>query len=252
LFEEHPYIKVGSSLHESIPESDDSTKPTIQSDHRLLSFEPLPYRHTPLDQYGGPAELEVIAQIHGRFFLSEIPTRAGDNIIMQPEITCYRRNLFQISGSVTCPSGPLSIITSYGESMSIVSHDITISATESVDGRVIRLIAIPWKTPPANSPDLPSGQEHEPAAIPIESLGNQDTNNETVSQQLSWRRLQFRVATANNGRRKELQQHFVLHLKVISTLADKSKVCTGESATAPIVVRGRSPRNPEERCFDGV
>ncbi|OBT75051.1 hypothetical protein VF21_06528 [Pseudogymnoascus sp. 05NY08] len=247
-FEEHSYANVASSLHESIPEFDDSTKPTIQSDHRLLSFEPLlPHGHTVLDQYGAPAKLEVVAQIHGMFFLSEIATHAGDNIIMQPELTCYRRNLFQISGSVTCPAGPLSVVTGHGESMSIVSHEITVSATESVDGHVIRLIVIPWKTPPANSPDLPSGQEQEPAAISIDSLGNEDKNNEMVSQQIAWRRLQFRVATANNGRRKELQQHFVLRLKLISTLADGSRVCTVELATAPIVVRGRSPRNFQAR-----
>ena len=54
-------------------------------------------------------------------------------------------------------------------------------------------------------------------------------------------------ATANNGRRKELQQHFVLHLKVHGTLADNSKVVLSEATTAPIVVRGRSPRNFQAR-----
>ena len=54
-------------------------------------------------------------------------------------------------------------------------------------------------------------------------------------------------ATANNGRRKELQQHFVLHLKVFGTLPDNSKVVLTESITAPIVVRGRSPRNFQAR-----
>lgn len=54
-------------------------------------------------------------------------------------------------------------------------------------------------------------------------------------------------ATANNGRRKELQQHFVLHLKVMGTLANGSKVVLTESTTAPIVVRGRSPRNFQAR-----
>ena len=200
-----------------------------------------------MDQYGGPAKLDVVAQIHGMLILSEIATHTSENIIMQPELTCYRRNLFQISGSIICPAGPLSVVTSHGEPMSIVSHEITVSATESVGGNIIRLIAIPWKTPPANSPDLPSSQEQEPSAIPIDSLGNEDKNNETVSQQIAWRRLQFRVATANNGRRKELQQHFVLRLKLISTLADGSRVCTAESVTAPIVVRGRCPRNFQAR-----
>jgi hypothetical protein len=54
-------------------------------------------------------------------------------------------------------------------------------------------------------------------------------------------------ATANNGRRKELQQHFVLHLKVVATLANNSKIVVTESTTAPIVVRGRSPRNFQAR-----
>ena len=54
-------------------------------------------------------------------------------------------------------------------------------------------------------------------------------------------------ATANNGRRKELQQHFVLHLKVFATLTNNSKVVLTESTTAPIVVRGRSPRNFQAR-----
>ena len=54
-------------------------------------------------------------------------------------------------------------------------------------------------------------------------------------------------STANNGRRKELQQHFVLHLKVVGTLANGTKVVLTESTTAPIVVRGRSPRNFQAR-----
>lgn len=44
-----------------------------------------------------------------------------------------------------------------------------------------------------------------------------------------------------------MQQHFVLHLKVVGTLANGSKVILSESTTAPIVVRGRSPRNFQAR-----
>jgi hypothetical protein len=54
-------------------------------------------------------------------------------------------------------------------------------------------------------------------------------------------------ATANNGRRKELQQHFVLHLKLHGTLANGQKLVLSELTTAPIVVRGRSPRNFQAR-----
>jgi hypothetical protein len=39
----------------------------------------------------------------------------------------------------------------------------------------------------------------------------------------------------------------VLHLKVVGTLTNGSKVVLTESTTAPIVVRGRSPRNFQAR-----
>lgn len=39
----------------------------------------------------------------------------------------------------------------------------------------------------------------------------------------------------------------MLHLKVVGTLSDNSKVVLTESTTSPIVVRGRSPRNFQAR-----
>ncbi len=245
-FEESPYGRASPLIQEGHHEEN---KPSIQSDHRLLSFSSLARRQTVIDQYGAPAKMDVAAQMHGMFFLSEMPTHAGDSIIMQPELTCYRRNLFQISGSVTRSVGQLSVINERGESVQVVSEELAISAMESVDGHVIRLIVIPWKTPPVNSPEIPTGSEQEPIPIPLEydESENEDKTSGTVSQQISWKRLQFRVATANNGRRKELQQHFVLRLKVTATLADGSKACLNESTTAPIVVRGRSPRNFQAR-----
>ena len=44
-----------------------------------------------------------------------------------------------------------------------------------------------------------------------------------------------------------MQQHFVLHLKVVGTLANGSKAVLTEMTTSPIVVRGRSPRNFQAR-----
>jgi hypothetical protein len=235
--------------HDGLGELDGSPKPTIQSDHRLLSFSPLPSKVAALDQYGAPARIDVSAQIHGMFFLSEMAAHAGDGMILQPELTCYRRNLFQISGSVACPAGAMSVISESGQTLPVVSQELSVSALETVDNHAIRLIVIPWKTPPPNTPELPTGAEQEPAPILLKFDGpeNQEKSAGTVMQQIAWRRLQFRVATANNGRRKELQQHFVLRLKFMATLSDDSKVCLHEVTTAPIVVRGRSPRNFQAR-----
>ncbi len=248
-YEQAQYGEIVPELYEVIPDIESQRKPTMHPDHRLLSFGQTQARHTILDQYGRPGAVEITAQIHGMFFLSEIATNSGETIVIQPELTCYRRNLFQISGSVASPTGPTSVVTEQGQTVPIVSQELSIFATESVDGHVIRLIVIPWKTPPPNSPEVPPNQEQEPSTIVLDANadGSQEINNEVTVQTIAWRRLQFRVATANNGRRKELQQHFVLRLNLTAILADNTKVCIAEAATAPIVVRGRSPRNFQAR-----
>jgi hypothetical protein len=185
------------------------------------------------------------------FFLSELATPSTEHGVSQPELTCYRRNLFQISGSVTTPRGTLYMLSDRGERVPIVSLEVNITATESVDGHAVKLIVIPWKTPPPNSPDIPTGQEQEPATIALpafdEGIIEPGGNPEFAMFPIAYRRLQFRIATANNGRRRELQQHFTLHLNVIGNLANGVKINVSENSTAPIVVRGRSPRNFQAR-----
>ncbi|EGY17778.1 VIB-1 protein [Verticillium dahliae VdLs.17] len=91
----------------------------------------------------------------------------------------------------------------------------------------------------------PRSRRHFPS-FPSRTRGP-DADGEYAVYPIGWRRLQFRIATANNGRRKELQQHFVLHLKVVGTLTNGNKVVLTEATTSPIVVRGRSPRNFQAR-----
>ncbi|KAI1466416.1 p53-like transcription factor [Daldinia caldariorum] len=226
--EHPPYQEIVQDLR------DDGSKLTVNHDHKLLSFRRVQDKHTIVDQHGRMQQLELTAQLHGMFFLSEMPSSTSDGGILQPELTCYRRNLFQISGSLITPRGQLSVILpETGETVPVNSTEVTISAIESVDGHPVRLI-----TPDQEPPSLP--------LIPFPDDG-QEAEGEYAVYPIGWRRLQFRIATANNGRRKELQQHFVLHLKVVGTLANGSKVVLTESTTAPIVVRGRSPRNFQAR-----
>ncbi|KAI1262480.1 NDT80/PhoG like DNA-binding family protein [Xylariaceae sp. FL1019] len=235
---------------EIVQDMRDDAKLTVNHDHKLLSFRRVQDKHTIVDQHGRMQQLELSAQLHGMFFLSEMPTNGGDGSLLQPELTCYRRNLFQISGSLITPRGQLSVILAEtGETIPVSNTEVTISAIESVDGHPIRLIVIPWKTPPPNSPELPQTPDQEPPSLPLIPFPDdgQEQEGEYAVYPIGWRRLQFRIATANNGRRKELQQHFVLHLKVMGSLANGQKVALAESTTAPIVVRGRSPRNFQAR-----
>ncbi|KAI7777938.1 NDT80/PhoG like DNA-binding family protein [Diaporthe eres] len=241
--EQPPYQEIVQDLR------DDGSKLGVGHDHKLLSFRKVPDKHTILDHHGRMQQLELTAQLHGMFFLSEMPTTNNDGSVMQPELTCYRRNLFQVSGSLITPRGQLSVITETGETAPVSSTEVTISSIESVDGHPVRLIVIPWKTPPPNSPEVTQAPDQEPASLPLIPFQDDgsDADGEYAVYPIGWRRLQFRIATANNGRRKELQQHFVVHLKVMGTLANGTKVVLTEAATAPIVVRGRSPRNFQAR-----
>jgi hypothetical protein len=249
-FEESSEQQVyGEPAGEFREEAPDASKPSIGQEHRLLAFTRGPEKHTILDGHGRVQQIELAAQIHGMFFLSEMTAPAAEGMLVQPELTCYRRNLFQISGTATAPRGPLSVITERGERIPIASMEVTISATESVDGHAVKLIVIPWKTPPSKSPEVGPGQEHEPTPIPLQplDLSGPEGSADFSVYPVSYRRLQFRIATANNGRRRELQQHFTLHLDVVATLTNDTRVNVCETTTAPIVVRGRSPRNFQAR-----
>ncbi|KAK8065347.1 Transcription factor [Apiospora hydei] len=222
-----PYSQTEQPLTRKLFRISETTAPSL----------PAQDKHTIVDQHGRMQQLELSAQLHGMFFLSEMPSNGSDGSLLQPELTCYRRNLFQISGSLITPRGQLSVIRQEtGESVPVTSTEVTISAIESVDGHPVRLI-------------MPQTADQEPAALPLIPFQEDgpEADGEYAVYPIGWRRLQFRIATANNGRRKELQQHFVLHLKVVGTLSDGTKAVLTESTTAPIVVRGRSPRNFQAR-----
>lgn len=246
-----PFSQTEPAAYQEIVQDlrDDGSRLTVNQDHKLLAFRRTQDKHTIVDQQGRVQQLELSAQLHGMFFLSEMPSTASDGTSLQPELTCYRRNLFQISGSLITPRGQLSVVNESNETLPVSNMEVAISAIESVDGNPVRLIVIPWKTPPPNAPEITQSPDQEPAALPL--IPFQDDGSEPEGDYavypIGWRRLQFRIATANNGRRKELQQHFVLHLKVFGTLSDNTKVVLTESTTAPIVVRGRSPRNFQAR-----
>lgn len=227
----------GESMSLAKDELTDNIKPKINQDPQLLSFVRLRDDHTLFDSQDRVQRVTLTAQLHG--------------------MLCYRRNLFQISGIVLLPRGDLFHITENGQKVSLVSMEVKVSATESVDKKTVKLIVIPWKTPPPNSPEVASGHEREPTAIPLTAYkpssfsGSENsggTNSSSmICSPIAYRRLQFRIATANNGRRRELQQHFTLHLNVVGTLANGSQINICETSTAPIVVRGRSPRNFQAR-----
>lgn len=174
---------------------EDGSGVTVNQDHKLLAFRKAQDKLTITDQHGRLQQLEMAAQLHGMFFLSEMPSGGNEGAALQPELTCYRRNLFQISGSLITPRGQLNAIIDTGESVPITSMEVTISAIESVDGNPVRLIVIPWKTPPPNSPEVSQAPDQEPPALPLIPFQEDgiEADGELAVYPIGWRRLQFRM-----------------------------------------------------------
>ncbi|PYH46686.1 transcriptional regulator PacG/VIB-1 [Aspergillus saccharolyticus JOP 1030-1] len=262
-----PFTDIVPSFDPAPPEQ--SSDSSIDHNNKLLSFSLPAYSFTLLDYSLRRTSVSLAAQLHGMFFLAESPwtTSPMDNAPPQQgaELTCYRRNLFQITGSVTLPRSLRYIMTEQGDRIPILAQELTVSATESVEGNSVKIISVPWKTPaasqnqsaddsnaPANGVSITQSTtnpkvEKEPPPIPLDIMAGQDLDTDYATFPIAWKRLQFRVATANNGRRKELQQHFVVRLKVIATLSTGARVPICEIQSGPVIVRGRSPRNFQSR-----
>jgi hypothetical protein len=249
---EDPFSDVHSGYEQSIHPHDQNgvpESPSIDSNNKLLSFSlpSIPYTILDLGQQRR-VTMSMSAQLHGMFFLAESPwATAGDVQPPPTELTCYRRNLFQITGTVTLPRSMHVILTDHGDQIPILGQELTISATESLEGNSVKIISVPWKTPATSTVPIEDKTEKEPPTYPLDLSTGQDMDSDYVNFPISWKRLQFRIATANNGRRKELQQHFVVRLKVVATLANGAKIPLCEIHSSAIIVRGRSPRNFQSR-----
>lgn len=230
-------------------DQNDPETPSIDRDNKLLSFSLPTFDYTLLDWTNRRTTISLHAQLHGMFFIAESPwATVGDVQAPPTELTCYRRNLFQINGEIALPRNLRYLMTEQGEQIPIMGQELVISATESTEGNPVRIISVPWKTPASsNAPLSEEKVEREPHSIPLDLTSVQDVDTGLATFPFQWKRLQFRIATANNGRRKELQQHFVVRLKLLAALATGGKIPICEVQSGAIIVRGRSPRNFQSR-----
>ena len=243
-----PFSDVVSAFDPVTHDQNDPETPSIDRDNKLLSFSAPSFDYALLDYTFQRTTISLSAQLHGMFFLAESPWAAGETQIQPTELTCYRRNLFQITGEITLPRTLRFILTEQGEQIPIIGQELVLSATESTEGNSVKIISVPWKTPAnSNASTAEEKVEREPPSIPLDFSNVQELDTDFASFPFQWKRLQFRIATANNGRRKELQQHFVVRLKVIATLGTGGKIPICEVRSGAIIVRGRSPRNFQSR-----
>ena len=244
-YEEAAYSDVGSndgnnSIIDPIPQPDIS----LERDNKLLMFSVPSFNYALLDYTYRRVPVSLSAQLHGMFFLAEpVWSSTGDLISAPRELTCYRRNLFSISGQVQLPRSLRYVLTDQGEQIPIENQELELSAVESVENNAVKIISVPWKTPAGAGPPPDEKPEREPSTIALDLMTGAEIDPEMATIPVSWKRLQFRIATANNGRRKELQQHFTIKLRIVATLYTGQRVSLCECHSGPIIVRGRSPRN---------
>ncbi|KAI5272319.1 p53-like transcription factor [Aureobasidium subglaciale] len=229
---------------QDVQDAQDAKEIAIEQGHKYLKFTPPEYEYALLDYNYRQVSVSLNADLLGLFFTDKSAwAKPTDNA----ELMCYRRNIFQVSGSVMVPRALRNIVTEQTKQIPIVTQELIISATESAEGSITKIICVPWKTPPNGNSTAEEKAEKEPPSLSLDLAAAQEGDSNFATFPFHWKRLQFRSATANNGRRKELQQHFIVHLKVVATLATGGKVTICHSKSNPIVVRGRSPRNFQSR-----
>lgn len=90
------------------------------------------------------------------------------------------------------------MLTEQESRLNIVGLMVSISATESIEGKSTEIISVPWKTA-ANGATSEDKSGSAPPAYPVDLTSNQDLDPNSITFPISWKRLQFKHATANNG-----------------------------------------------------
>lgn len=198
-----------------------------------------------VDDSGKFVDLGMTAELYGMFFVAE-DVFGGETTGRPLELTCYRRNLWQCSGQITLPRSITNIIDDQGRQIPVFELSASITALESIEGKTTEIISIPWKSsnPQAGEDNKVAGA---PPQINLDLASGQELDANRVSLPVSWKRLQFKHATANNGRRKGLQQHYVVQISLVAKTKAGEVIKVAEIQSGPVIVRGRSPRNFDSR-----
>ncbi|KAK3381441.1 hypothetical protein B0H63DRAFT_204696 [Podospora didyma] len=240
----HHYDVAGVADPEAF--NDEVTSPQ-ELDNKLLGFSTLlPATAALVDEMGQFADLIMTAELYGMFFVAE-DVFGGENTGRPLELTCYRRNLWQCSGQITIPRHIAHCIDEQGRQVPVVDLAASITAIESIEGKPTEIISIPWKS---SNPAIAGGEDNKvataPPNVPLDLSSGHELDGNRMSVPVSWKRLQFKHATANNGRRKGLQQHYVVQINLLARTKGGELIKIAEVQSGPVIVRGRSPRN-----FDG-
>ncbi|KAI9481411.1 MAG: hypothetical protein EXX96DRAFT_566611 [Benjaminiella poitrasii] len=158
--------------------------------------------------------------------------------------TCYRRNYFQVS-SVFSIHGfnhyyslnePRAFVktTEDGLLQPVQRFLLGISARVANSDKEIEIIQ--------HTPKRDKGPQYKPGPKPITPGGNLSMSSVASNQNIvSFERLQFKTATANNGKRRAAQQYYICMVDLFAETDRNQIIRVASCQSAPLVVRGRSP-----------
>ncbi|KAI8138708.1 hypothetical protein BJV82DRAFT_286803 [Fennellomyces sp. T-0311] len=181
--------------------------------------------------------------------------------------TCYRRNYFQVSATFSLHGFPLYYHShdQHDPELGCLVRDtegdeqlhpvnrfmIGISAHVADEDKKITLIQHTAKrdkgpqTQPESKPIRPGG---DLALLSNMQAASSSTTSPVIDQTIAtFERIQFKSATANNGKRRAAQQYYVLVIELFAKIASGRLVRVATNRSAPLVVRGRSPGHYSER-----
>ncbi|KAG0205650.1 hypothetical protein BGX28_002766 [Mortierella sp. GBA30] len=173
--------------------------------------------------------IKITAKIDRGFFLA-----AND-------WTCYRRNYFQLSASFSIlgldtsvhPEVPC-LLDRNGELLPVRAFLICIGARIQNGEKVIELVQ--------HTPKRDKGPQITPQPTHVRAGGDLNINSSGSNPNvITFERVQFKTATANNGKRRAAQQYYQVHVDLFAELDSGELVLVADAFSAPLVVRGRSP-----------
>jgi meiosis-specific transcription factor NDT80 len=211
---------------------------------------------------------EVIHQLQntdGQILRPEIFGKIDKGFFMaDSDWTCYRRNYFSLNCSYTLhpaiPSGPIHLLQHGASSPQVYGFALSIAAVvDGPDGKAIELVQ--------HTPKRDKGPQEKPSRItlsprppPSQGMYGGDSglgsgsrglydqsygqNPNQPATEATFERIQFKNATANNGKRRAAQQYYHLLVELFADLGTHHPdryIKIASRISAPMVVRGRSP-----------
>ncbi|KAG1152931.1 hypothetical protein G6F37_000644 [Rhizopus arrhizus] len=175
-------------------------------------------------------KIEVNAKLDRGFFKAE------------QNWTCYRRNYFQVSATFNVQGThyPLQgseipcLLRKGNEMVRVDYFSIGIFARVANYDKKIELVQ--------HTPKRDKGPQMIPQPRPVRAGGNLHLASIGSNQNIAtFERLQFKTATANNGKRRAAQQYYEIVVDLYANTNQEEPIRVASCSSAQLVVRGRSP-----------